>query len=83
MSRSTFDVLAEGFARFSRRDFANFVRMSLASLAETQDHIGEALDKLYIDRKRFDALSELAEHTKACSINLLKYLQGLDTRPST
>jgi four helix bundle protein len=72
-------LLSEGFARFKPRDFANYVRMALGSLAETEDHIGEAVDKQYIDRTRFDRMWDLSEHTKASSTNLLKYLQRRDS----
>jgi four helix bundle protein len=71
-------LLAEGFGRYTHRDFANYVRMALASLAETQDHLGEALDKKYVDREWFDRMWELSEHAKASSLNLRKSLQRPD-----
>ena len=43
--------IAEGQGRRTDKDFANFLNMSLGSLAETKSHLYLALDLLYIDRK--------------------------------
>ena len=67
--------LAEGFARFSRTEFAHAVRIALGSLAEVQDHLIEARANGYVTETRYEELLELSEHAKATMTRLLKYLQ--------
>jgi four helix bundle protein len=67
--------LAEGFARFSRIEFAHAVRIALGSLAEVQDHLIEARANGYVTETRHDELQDLAEHAKATMTRLLKYLK--------
>ena len=67
--------LAEGFARFSRTEFAQAVRIALGSLAEVQDHLVEARANGYVTETRYEELLELSEHAKATMTRLLKYLQ--------
>lgn len=67
--------LAEGFARFSRTEFAHAVRIALGSLAEVQDHLIEARANSYVTETRYEELLELSEHAKATMTRLLKYLQ--------
>ena len=67
--------LAEGFARFSKTEFAHAVRIALGSLAEVQDHLIEARANGYVTETRYEELLELSEHAKATMTRLLKYLQ--------
>src|ERR1044071_8832227 len=45
--------IAEGFARHSDKEFANFLNMAHGSAAETQSHLYVALDLGYIDEPLF------------------------------
>src|SRR5688572_14991806 len=40
--------IAEGFGRRTHRDIAKFFTVSLTSLSEVQDELGEALDNEYV-----------------------------------
>lgn len=41
-------TIAEGFGRFRPADFARYLEFARASLIETQNHLGDALDWRYI-----------------------------------
>ena len=48
--------IAEGQGRRTDKDFANFLNISLGSIAETKSHIYLALDLDYINKTIFDDL---------------------------
>jgi four helix bundle protein len=48
--------IAEGQGRRTDKDFANFLNMSLGSLAETKSHLYLALDLGYINQDSFNDL---------------------------
>lgn len=75
--------LAEGFGRFSHRDFANFVRIALGSVGEVQDHLDEALAKQYVGEETFNEVWETAEHTKASALSLWRHLNQTGCRPNS
>ena len=50
--------IAEGQGRRSDKDFANFLNMSLGSVAETKSHIYLALDLGYLTQSEFDEIYE-------------------------
>jgi four helix bundle protein len=50
--------IAEGQGRRTDKDFANFLNMSLGSVAETKSHIYLALDLGYLTQSQFDETYE-------------------------
>ena len=68
--------LAEGFRRYSHRQFAHFTRIARASLKETQNHILDARDQSIIDEGEFKQLWKLSDEAVAAATALLKYLTG-------
>lgn len=57
--RSTTSIMAniaEGQGRRSNRDFANFVNISIGSVAETKSHLYLAYDLGYVSLAEFDEL---------------------------
>jgi four helix bundle protein len=57
--------IAEGFARRSDKDFANFLNISRSSTAEVQSHLYIAIDQEYIQQEDFDKIYfELEEISK-------------------
>jgi four helix bundle protein len=53
--------VAEGFARFTHRDFARFLSIARGSLAEVQNHLDAAHKQGLLDRPAFDELWRLSE----------------------
>src|SRR5262249_17079848 len=67
-------AIAEGFGRFRPKDFARYLEYARASLIETQNHIGDALDLAYTTQTEHDELVALADRAIGKTTNLHKYL---------
>ena len=66
--------IAEGFARRSDKDFANFLNISRSSVAEVQSHLYVALDQEYIDSADFETIYSKLEETSRMIFALAKHL---------
>lgn len=71
--------LAEGFARYRHLDFARFVTISHASLAELLDLLDEGLTKGYLDPAEHDALTARTERAMRAANGLRRYLHNTPT----
>jgi four helix bundle protein len=71
--------LAEGFARRNDREFAQFIRIALGSLAEVSDHLHEATQRQLLTIDHFTRLEHLVDHVKASGTKLLR---SLNTNPA-
>lgn len=69
-ARSAPRNIAEGFARYKHKEFAQFVRVAKGSLGEVLDHFIDAVDNGYLSPADF------AEHEHACK-KALKAVNGL------
>jgi four helix bundle protein len=67
--------IAEGFARFSHRDFARFLQIARSSAAETQVHLGNARDRQYLSDSECQRLWILSERALAAITSLHTYLR--------
>jgi four helix bundle protein len=81
-SRSVTRNLAEGFARYKHREFAQFARVAQGSMGEVLDHFIDAVDNGYL------AEADLPRHEHACRramkaiSGLIQYLESTpDPRP--
>ena len=71
---STMNNIAEGFGRYSSKDFVKFLDYSSASCMEVRSMLYVLLDQKYITAKTFDELHQLAiEHNKL-TLGLVRYL---------
>jgi four helix bundle protein len=68
--------LAEGFGRFSHREFAHFTRIARASLKETQNHVLDARDQSIIGEEEFTHVWQLSDDARPSTTALLTYLIG-------
>ena len=64
-SRSATRNIAEGFARFKHKEFAQFVRVAKGSMGEVLDHFADAVDNGYL------SLEEFPRYEHACKKALL------------
>lgn len=71
-SRSIGSNIAEGFGRYTYRDYRQFVMIARGSLTETQNHLYTALDLKYITDEEFHQLYDL-------TVKIYKLLNGLIT----
>lgn len=67
--------IAEGFGRFSRKDFIRFLDISQSSTLEVQSMLYVLEDLSYIRRERINALRQKAEETKNLTLAFIKYLR--------
>lgn len=63
-SRSIGNNIAEGFGRYHYKDNAKFCRNARGSLMETLNHLIDAFDEDYIDKKYLDGQREKIMHNK-------------------
>jgi four helix bundle protein len=76
-------TIAEGFGRFRPKEFARYLEFARASLMETQNHLGDALDCKYVTAEKHDALFALADRAIGASTRLYQYLKTCKTGPGT
>lgn len=75
-ARSIMANIAEGYGRFTYKDYKSFLIMARGSLAETQNHLYIALDLKYLSEDEFNKLYEL-------SSEIYRLLNGLITHLNT
>ena len=68
--------IAEGFGRYSRRDFARFVSIAKGSLLETQTNLQIARSRKLVTEQEFARVWELSEHAVAKTTALLTSLRS-------
>ena len=74
-ARSSPANIAEGYRRRRPRQFAQFLNVALASIDETENHLGEALEARYIELVEYNDLLVLVKRTRIASQRLLAYLE--------
>jgi four helix bundle protein len=68
--------IAEGQGRRTDKDFANFLNMSLGSLAESKSHIYLALDLNYINQEQFEDLYKKLDELGRMIFSLSTHLRA-------
>lgn len=66
--------IAEGQGRRSDKEFANFLNISLGSVAETKSHTYVALDLKYLNQTDFDELYEKLDEIGRMTLALCNHL---------
>ena len=66
--------IAEGSAKRTNKDFANFVRIALGSLMETMTCVEIALGQKYINKEIYDRLNKIIQEEYFKLIALDKFL---------
>ena len=70
--------IAEGFARYTPKEFARFLRIAIGSLGETQNHLRRALRDRIISQEQFDSVWPLSFRAIKASKKLHSYLRNCD-----
>jgi len=68
--------LAEGFTRFTPREFARFVTIAKGSIAETQNHLSHGLRQGYFTPPDYERAWRLSCRTMAAVAGLGRYLRS-------
>ncbi len=67
--------IAEGFGRYTPREFARFLSYARASLFETQNHLIDAHDRGYLEDRTYHRLFNLANAARNATTNLMRSKQ--------
>ena len=70
--------IAEGFKRRTHRDTANFLSVSIASINEVEDELGEALDNGYVTSKEIDRALNFC---KRASVATSRFRNSIKNKP--
>lgn len=73
---SSMSNIAEGFARYSDKDFAHFLDIARGSVTEVKSLLYVALDVNYLDKRRFEQLYKMADETAALIGRFTSYLRS-------
>lgn len=73
---SSMNNIAEGFGRFSKKEFARFLEISSASAAEVKSIAYAAIDQEYWTEEDARLIQNKAEEVKALDLGLIRHLQG-------
>ena len=72
---SSMNNIAEGFGRYSPRDFIRFLDTSQSSVQEVSSILYVLEDLNYVKPDRIDAARTFVEETKSLTLGLIKYLR--------
>jgi four helix bundle protein len=72
---SAMSNIAEGFERFSSKEFIQFLIISKGSIAEVRSQLYVALDLKYVDEIEFGAIKEKCEAVSRHIWNFMMYLK--------
>lgn len=67
--------IAEGFGRFSRKDFIRFLDISQSSVLEVQSMLYVLEDLAYLTSDKIQVLRLKSEETKNLTLGFIKYLR--------
>ncbi len=79
LRRSSISIMAniaEGQGRRTNKDFANFLNISLGSIAETKSHLFLALDIGYVSQAKFDEVYEKLDEVGRMVFSLSQHLRS-------
>jgi four helix bundle protein len=68
--------IAEGSGKSTNKNFANFIRIAIGSLIETDTSLKIAMDLNFITSKDYEKIDKLTEKTYFKLIGLHKYLKN-------
>ena len=78
---STMNIVAEGFGRFSRKEFVRYLEISQASAIEVRNMTYIFLDRKYISTAEFEQLSEKSNRLIGLTNGLIRYLKTKSNNP--
>ena len=75
---SSMNNIAEGFGRFSRKDFVRFLDTAQSSVLEVQSMLYVLSDLDYLSNDKVDLLRIKTDETKNLILGLIRYLRESD-----
>ena len=80
-ARSAPRNIAEGFARFNHKEFAQFARVAKGSEAEVLNHFIDAVDSGYLSKEEFPRFEHAAKKALKAVNGLIRYLESTPDPP--
>jgi four helix bundle protein len=74
--------IAEGFARFKHKEFAQFVRVAKGSEAEVLNHLIDACEQRLITKEEFLMTEHLTKRALKAANGLIRYLESTPDPPT-
>lgn len=71
---STMNNIAEGFGKYSNKEFVRYLDIANNSASEVKSILYVLLDLEYLDAKKIKDLQSKSDNVKALSLALIKYL---------
>jgi len=71
---SVMNNIAEGFGRYSNKEFVRFLDIASSSAAEVKSILYVVLDLGYTSREEVEIIQSKAEEVKALCLGMIKYL---------
>ena len=71
---SVMNNIAEGFSRYSRRDFIHFLDISKSSISEVKSMIYVGSDLGYFGKEQAEELHKQSDKTKNQVLGLIRYI---------
>jgi four helix bundle protein len=81
-ARSAPRNIAEGFARFKHKEFAQFARVAKGSEGEVLNHFIDAVDSGYLSKEEFPQFEHAAKKALKAVNGLIRYLETTPDPPS-
>ena len=81
-ARSAPRNIAEGFARFKHKEFAQFARVAKGSEGEVLNHFIDAVDSGYLSKEEFPKFEHAAKKALKAVNGLIRYLETTPDPPS-
>ena len=78
---STMNNIAEGFGRFSEKEFVRFLEISCASAIEVKSVAYAAIDLGYWTTEKSKEIQEKAEDVKSLDLGFIRYLKAKRSEP--
>lgn len=75
-ARSVTSNIAEGFGRWSHKDFARYLQIAIGSLKETRDLLIDARHRGYISDDELQCANVMARRANAACAGLIRYLRS-------
>ena len=79
-ARSTTSNIAEGFGRWSHKDFARYLQISIGSLKETRDLLIDARHRGYITEEELLWATIIAKRANGACASLIRHLKSTPDR---
>ena len=80
-ARSAPRNIAEGFARFKHKEFAQFARVAKGSEGEVLNHFIDAVDSGYLSKEEFPKFEHAAKKALKAVNGLIRYLETTPDPP--